>query len=58
MIGVASNLHNTVLKINKATFLLTIIDIGQNLTKLMQKLQVGPFNQIQCTSDVNLSTTD
>ena len=47
MIGVASNLHNTVLKINKATFLLTIIDISQNLMKLLQKLQVGRFNRTQ-----------
>jgi len=37
---VASNLHNIVLKINEAAFLLVIIDIGQNLTKLLQELQV------------------
>ena len=55
---VASNLHNIVLKINEATFPLIIIDISQNLTKLLQKLQVGRFNRIECTSDVNLSTAD
>ena len=36
----ASNLQNIVLKINEAVFLLIIIDIGQNLTKLLQELQV------------------
>jgi len=37
MIGVASNLHNILLKINRRTFL--PIDSGQNLTKLLQKIQ-------------------
>ena len=32
MVGVASNPHNIVLKINEATFVLSIINIGQNLT--------------------------
>jgi len=38
-----SNLHNIVLKVYEATFLVNIIDIGQNLTELLQKLQGGFF---------------
>ena len=39
MIDLVGSLHNIVLKISEATFLPNIIDIGQNLTKLLQKLQ-------------------
>jgi len=37
MIGLAGNLHNTVLAINWATFLLNIIVTGHNLTKFLKK---------------------
>jgi len=35
----ASKLHNSVLKINQSTFIRNIIDIGQNLTKLLHKIR-------------------
>jgi len=44
MIGLAGNLHNTVLAINWATFLLNIIVTGQNLTKFLKKLQEYRFS--------------
>jgi len=43
MIGVVGNLHHIMLKITKATFLPAIVTIGQYLTKLLQKQQVGRF---------------
>jgi len=38
VIGMAANLHNSVLHFYLATIVQNIINIGQNLTKLLQKL--------------------
>jgi len=35
VIGLAGNLHNTVLQISEATILPYIVEISQNLTKLL-----------------------
>ena len=48
MAYVESNLHKTVLQIYSATFLPNTINIGQNLTNLLQKLQVAVFCGTHC----------
>jgi len=39
MMDVVGSLHNTVLQIFEATFLPDIIEMGQNLAKILQKLK-------------------